>query len=241
MTTLYPLALIPQVTISEGRAQLPLSPGSDAEYAGPTEAINAWAEQGASWVHVVDLDAQAGNTGNYSAIAKAHRVHVQLSAGVTDEKSFEAARHAKPSRIIVDPTDLTWTQNALGHHADLIAVALDIRQPAVFDLRPTLDDAGCKRYVVRDIAGHHHRWRHDDRHLLKEFCDATSSAVVADGNIAHLDDLHELHELVPDGLDGIILGDPLYDGRFTYAEAEAAGADRFDMFFWGPPDPSSNW
>ena len=241
MTTLYPLALIPQVTISEGQAQLPLSLGSDPEFAGPTEAINAWAEQGASWVHVVDEDARAGNTGNYAAIAKAHKVHVQLAAGVGGEAAYEAALHAKPSRVVIEPTDLTWTQNVLSQHADRVAVALDIRQPAVFDLRPTLDDAGCKRYLVSDVASHHLRWRHEDRHLLKEFCDQTSAAVVADGNIKHLDDLHELHELVPDGLDGIILGAPLYDGGFTYAEAVAAGANRFDMFYWGPPDPSSSW
>ena len=76
-----------------------------------------------------------------------------------------------------------------------------------------------------------------DRHLLKEFCEQTDSRVVADGGIAHLDDLHELHELVPDGLDGIILNAPLYNGAFMYAEAVAAGANRFDMFFWGPPQP----
>jgi hypothetical protein len=43
--------------------------------------------------------------------------------------------------------------------------------------------------------------------------------------------------LVGEGLDGIILNQPLYDGSFMYAEAVAAGADRFDMFFWGPPQP----
>jgi phosphoribosylformimino-5-aminoimidazole carboxamide ribonucleotide (ProFAR) isomerase len=83
----------------------------------------------------------------------------------------------------------------------------------------------------------HHHWKHEDRHLLREFCEQTSSAVMANGGIAHLDDLHELHELVPVGLDGIILDQPLYDGAFTFAEAVAAGADRFDMFFWGPPQP----
>jgi hypothetical protein len=36
-------------------------------------------------------------------------------------------------------------------------------------------------------------------------------------------------------LDGIILDEALYDGAFTYTEAVAAGADRFDMFYWGPP------
>jgi len=59
---------------------------------------------------------------------------------------------------------------------------------------------------------------------------------MAFGGVAHLGDLHALHELVPHGLDGIIIGDALYDGAFAYSEAVAAGADRFDLFYWGPPE-----
>lgn len=237
---LYPLALLPQVTISQGRAQFPLSPGAAAEYGAPHEVIAAFVEQGAAWVHVVDEDAMAGDTRNYADLAKATGAHVQLAAGIASAAALDAAMAARPSRVVVDPSDLTWVQNALGKHADLLAVELDIRAHDVFDVRPTLDDAGCTRYVVRDQASHQH-WRHGDRHLLREFCEQTDSAIMADGGITRLDDLHELHELVPDGLDGIILNAPLYDGGFLYAEAVAAGADRFDMFFWGPPDPNSSW
>jgi phosphoribosylformimino-5-aminoimidazole carboxamide ribonucleotide (ProFAR) isomerase len=230
---LYPLALLPQVTVSQGQAQLPYVPGTDPEYGTPEQAIAAWAEQGAAWVHVVDTD--PGDT-HYAAIARATGAHVQLASSIDSQATLEAALHAKPSRIVIEPTDLIWTQNALAAHGDLLAVGMDIREPDVFDVRVTLDQAGCTRYVVRDVATHHH-WRHGDRHLLKEFCEQTDSKVVADGGIAHLDDLHELHELVPDGLDGIILNAPLYNGAFMYAEAVAAGANRFDMFFWGPPQP----
>lgn len=231
--SLYPLALLPQVTVTEGTAQLPFVPGTDPQYGTPEQAIAAWAEQGAAWVHVVDND--PGDT-NYTSIARATGAHVQLASQIAGEAALRAAMAAKPSRIVIEPTDLTWTQNALGAHGDLLVVALDIRRPDAIALATTLDQAGCSRYVVSDIA-EHHRWRHDDRHLLKEFCDATDAHVIADGGIKNLDDLHELHELVPDGLDGIILDAPLYDGAFMYAEAVAAGADRFDMFFWGPPQP----
>ena len=231
--TLYPLALLPQVTVTEGSAQLPFVPGTDPQYGTPEQAIAAWVEQGAAWVHVVDND--PGDR-HYAAIARATGAHVQLASQIANEAALQSAMAAKPSRIVIEPTDLTWTQNALEAHGDLLAVSLDIRRPDVLDVATTLDQAGCKRYVVRDIA-EHHRWRHDDRHLLKEFCEGTDSKVIADGGVKNLDDLHELHELVPDGLDGIILSDPLYDGSFMYAEAVAAGADRFDMFFWGPPQP----
>lgn len=238
--SLYPLALLPQVTISGGQAQFPLVPGTDPEYGTADKVIAAWVEQGAAWVHVVDQDAASGNTGNYADLAEATGAHVQLAANITSQEALQAAMAAKPSRIVIEPSDLTWTQNALGAHPDLLAVGLDIRAANVFDLRPTLDEAGCTRYVVHDVATHHH-WRHDDRHLLQEFCEQTDSKVVANGGVHRLEDLHTLHELVPSGLDGIILNTPLYDGSFMYSEAVAAGADRFDMFFWGPPDPNSSW
>ena len=40
---------------------------------------------------------------------------------------------------------------------------------------------------------------------------------------------------MPHGLDSIVIDEGLYDGEFTYSEALAAGADRFDMFVWAPP------
>jgi phosphoribosylformimino-5-aminoimidazole carboxamide ribonucleotide (ProFAR) isomerase len=234
--SLYPLCLLPQITVSNGEAQLPLSPGSEPQYAPVDEVITAFVEQGAAWVHVADQDAAEGRGHNYSAIARSTGTHVQLSAHIHDQRGLDAALQAEPSRIVIEAEDLTWTQNALAAHGELLAVGLDIRKQGVFDVRVTLDQAGCTRYVVRDQAGHHH-WRHGDRHLLREFCEQTSTPVMATGGVGNLDDLHELHELVPVGLDGIILNTALYNGAFTYAEAVAAGADRFDMFFWGPPQP----
>ena len=81
---------------------------------------------------------------------------------------------AKPTRIVIEAEDLTWTQNVLAAHGDLLAVGLDIRKPGVFDVRVTLDQAGASRYVVRDMATHH-LWHHEDRHLLAEFCEQTSN------------------------------------------------------------------
>lgn len=59
------------------------------------------------------------------------------------------------------------------------------------------------------------------------------------GSVRHLNDLRELHELVPKGLDGVIIGDALDNGSFNFAEAQAAAADRFDLYHWGPPNPEA--
>ena len=114
-------------------------------------------------------------------------------------------------------------------------MGLDIRQTDVLDVAGRLQAAGCSRFVVSDRAEADH-WKRDDEHLLTTFCTRISRPVMARGGIAHLSDLHALHELVPHGLDGIIIDDALYDGAFAYSEAMAASADRFDLFYWGPPE-----
>lgn len=230
----YPLALLPVVTIAEGHARLaPAGYGESTQTGTVAQAIASWVHQGAAWVHVVDQDAVDGKSANHHHIVSGG-AHLQYSGVVHDDATLADALATGASRIVIDATDLDWAAVAVQTHGDRVAVGLDIRQPDVFDIGAQLEQAGCQRFVVTDAA-HAHHWKHGDRHLLAEFCDMTRRPVMARGGIGHLGDLHALHELVPNGLDGIILDDALYDGAFTYAEAVAAGADRFDMFFWGPP------
>jgi phosphoribosyl isomerase A len=230
----YPLVLLPVVTISQGRARLaPPGYGASTEHGTPAQAISSWVGQGAPWVHVVDQDAVDGHAGNHQHIVSSG-AHLQYSGAVRDDASLAGALATGASRVVIDASDLEWASAVVAAQGQRVAVGLDIRDPEVFDVAAHLERAGCHRFVVTDLAEAHH-WRHGDRHLLEDFCSATTRPVMARGGIGHLNDLHALHELVPHGLDGIILDDALYDGAFTYTEAVAAGADRFDMFYWGPP------
>jgi phosphoribosylformimino-5-aminoimidazole carboxamide ribonucleotide (ProFAR) isomerase len=230
----YPLALLPVVTISGGQARLaPRGYGASSESGTPPQAISSWVGQGAAWIHVVDQDAIDGQAANHQHIVSGG-AHLQYSGVVHDPESLTAALATGASRVVIDAADLDWASIAVREQGDRVAVGLDIRQADVFDLASHLERAGCRRFVVTDRAESHH-WKHGDRHLLSEFCSNTNVPVMARGGIGHLGDLHALHEIVPLGLDGIILDNALYDGAFTYTEAVAAGADRFDMFYWGPP------
>jgi phosphoribosylformimino-5-aminoimidazole carboxamide ribonucleotide (ProFAR) isomerase len=230
----YPLALLPVVTIAGGQARLaPRGYGASTDLGTPAQAIASWVNQGAPWIQVVDQDALDGKAASHHHIVSS-AAHLQYSGVVRDEPSLFTALATGASRVVIDATDLEWASGAVREQGERVAVGLDIRQPDVFDVAAHLERAGCRRFVVTDHAEAHH-WKHGDRHLLGEFCAGTNRPVMARGGIAHLSDLHALHELVPNGLDGIILDDALYDGAFSYTEAVAAGADRFDMFFWGPP------
>ena len=231
----YPLALLPVVTLSGSQTRLPPHGyGVSAGQGSPAQAIAGWVNQGAAWIHVVDQDAIDGVAANHQHIVSSG-AHLQYSGAVHDDATLTAALATGASRVVIDATDLDWALTVVGSRSERIAVGLDIRTPDVVDVAGQLQSAGCSRFVVTDKAESHH-WKHDDRHLLGEFCSRISRPVMARGGIAHLSDLHALHELVPHGLDGIIIDDALYDGSFAYSEAVAAGADRFDMFYWGPPE-----
>ena len=229
----YPLALLPTVTVHDARARLaPKGFGASESSGSLDQAVSSWVAKGAAWVHIVDGDAIDGRApvGHLGGGA-----HLQYSGAVRDDASLAHAMTLRASRVVIESDDLDWALSAVRSHGDVVAVGLDIRQPEVFDTVSQLERGGCRRLVVTDRAEAHH-WRHGDRHLLQELCAQTNVPVMARGGIAHLGDLHALHELVPQGLDGIIIDDALYDGAFNYTEAVAAGADRFDMFYWGPPE-----
>jgi len=228
----HPLALMPVVTISGG--QVPLAPdayGVSRGQGSVPQAIGSWATQGASWVHVTDGDAGAHPRPHLTRLG----AHVQYSGGINDDASLAAALATGAPRVVVESDDLAWVASALASHGQRVVVGLDVRAPDVVDTALDLQRQGCERFLVTDRAESHH-WRHGDRHLLQELVTRTNRPVVIRGGIQHISDLHELMELVPHGLDGILLDDALYGGAFTYAEAVAACEDRFDLFYWGPAE-----
>lgn len=234
----FPLALMPIVRVSNGQAQLPPPGGMvlDATYASPAEVAQAWIEQGATWLHVIDMDAVAGSGDNLAALTGIRGVHFQIQGGIHSDDRLAAALRTGANRVVVDYLDAAWVTTAIAEHGDKVAVGLDIHEPELMGRLSEMEAVGAARYVVTD-SGRHSHWTHEDRVALREFCQSTPRPVLAEGGINHLDDLHELHELVPEGLEGILIGTALYDGAFSLAEAAAASADRFDLFFWGPPQP----
>jgi phosphoribosylformimino-5-aminoimidazole carboxamide ribonucleotide (ProFAR) isomerase len=188
----YPLALLPVVTVSGGQARLaPDAYGVSTKTGTPAQAIASWANQGAAWIHVVDQDAVDG-TGHHREHMVRSAAHLQYSGGVRDDASLTAALATGASRIVIEPDDLEWASAAVAAHGDRLAVAIDIRQPSAGDDALVLRSVGALRFVVTDNA-HEHHWKHEDRHLLEEFCARVHRPVMARAGIRHLSDLHALH------------------------------------------------
>ena len=249
-------ALLPAVDVSQGQAVRLVQgkAGSEKSYGSPLDAARAWVNQGAEWIHLVDLDAAFGTGSNAELIA--HVVHqvrdsvqVELSGGIRDSASLAAALGTGCTRVNLGTAALEnpeWTAQVIGEYGDRIAVGLDVKGHTlaargwtteggdIFEAIGRLDAAGCARYVVTDV--HKDGTMHGPNiHLLKEVTSATRTPVIASGGIARLEDLHKLTELK--GIEGAIIGKALYEGAFTLAEAIVATEARYDPYQWGPPTP----
>jgi phosphoribosyl isomerase A len=238
------LELLPAVDVAGGRAVRLVqgAAGTETGYGDPLDAAADWARQGAEWLHLVDLDAAFGRGENTdvlrAVIEQVPGVRVELSGGIRDDASLDRALTSGATRVNLGTAaleDPEWTRRAIAAHGDRIAVGLDVRGTTLAargwtrdggDLWAVLDrleDAGCPRYVVTDVtkdgtlAG-------PNLELLRAVLDRTGKPVVASGGVATLDDLRALAGLVPQGLEGAIVGKALYAGAFTLVEALEAVA-----------------
>ena len=93
----------------------------------------------------------------------------------------------------------------------------------VWKVLERLNEAGCARYVVTDVA-RDGMMQGPNIDLLRAVCERTDAPVVASGGVSSIDDIRALRELTSIGLEGAIIGKALYAGAFTLEEAlKAAG------------------
>ncbi|MGO4534016.1 bifunctional 1-(5-phosphoribosyl)-5-((5-phosphoribosylamino)methylideneamino)imidazole-4-carboxamide isomerase/phosphoribosylanthranilate isomerase PriA [Leifsonia sp. 2MCAF36] len=234
-----PLVLLPAVDVADGKAVRLTQgeAGSETSYGDPVDAAAEWAEAGAEWIHLVDLDAAFGRGENRSllkrVIRQVHGVSIELSGGIRDDASLEQALEAGATRVNLGTAALEnpeWAASAISNYGEAIAVGLDVRGTTLaargwtreggdlWEVLDRLEDAGCARYVVTDVTKDG-TLRGPNLDLLRQVLDRTERPVVASGGISNLDDIAALRELVPLGLEGAIVGKALYAGAFTLPEA----------------------
>jgi 1-(5-phosphoribosyl)-5-[(5-phosphoribosylamino)methylideneamino] imidazole-4-carboxamide isomerase/N-(5'phosphoribosyl)anthranilate isomerase len=232
------LELLPAVDIAGGQAvQLVQGvAGSEKRFGDPVEAALRWQEAGAEWIHLVDLDAAFGRGDNRDLLATIVGrldIHVEMSGGIRDDESLEAAMKAGCRRVNIGTAALEqpeWCASAIASHGDRIAIGLDVRGRTLaargwtrdggdlYDVLARLDAEGCARYVVTDV-NKDGMLQGPNLDLLRSVCGETDRPVVASGGITELADLEALMGLVSDGVEGAIIGTALYEGRFTLTDA----------------------
>lgn len=232
------LELLPAVDVVDGQAvQLQQGvAGSGWQFGAPLEAARRWQEDGAQWLHLVDLDAAFGRGSNHELLASivgALDIDVELSGGIRDSETLERALATGCRRVNIGTAALEqpeWTAAAIAEHGDRVAIGLDVRGTTLAargwtreggDLWGTLarlDSEGCARYVVTDVAKDG-MLAGPNVELLRQVCARTDRPVVASGGVSTLADIEALRALVPAGVEGAIIGSALYQGAFTLPQA----------------------
>ncbi len=233
------LELLPAVDVAAGKAVRLTQgeAGSETDYGDPVEAAMQWIDAGAEWIHLVDLDAAFGRGENRAIIREvvsaASSVKIELSGGIRDDASLEAALEAGATRVNLGTAaleDPEWTSKVIARFGDAVAVGLDVRGTTLaargwtkeggdlFEVLARLEADGCARYVVTDVTKDG-TLKGPNIELLREVMARTEKPVVASGGISSLQDITDLRELVGLGLEGAILGKSLYAGKFSLEQA----------------------
>ncbi len=234
------MILYPAIDIRGGRCVRLIEGDFDRETtydSDPSLAARRWAEAGAEWLHVVDLDgAVAGRPINVTTVAQiraAVDVPIQLGGGLRQLTDLEDAFSAGVDRAILGTVALRDPELVIGAVArwgDRIAIALDARDGRLatdgwlgqtdtraVEVAQRLARSRVRHFVYTDI-------RRDGTLAgpnlpgLSELIEKVDAAVIASGGIASLDDLKAVATA---GAAGAIVGRALYDGRIDLAEAVA--------------------
>ena len=209
--------------------------------ADPTDAARRWADAGAAWLHVVDLDgAVVGEPVNLEAIRRirhAVSIPIQLGGGLRLPEHLAAAFDLGIERAIVGTAalaDPALVADAVESYGDRIAVALDARDGRLAaqgwleqtDALATeaalrLRTAGVATFVATDIA-RDGTLAGPNLASLGELVELLGQGVIASGGVGSVADLRAVAGV---GVDGVVVGRALYDGRVDLAAAIAVATE----------------
>ena len=238
------MILYPAIDIRGGKAVRLLQGDYERETtydADPVDAARRWAEEGAEFLHVVDLDgAKAGepqNLDHVRRIAAAVDCPIQVGGGLRDPESVAAVLEAGAQRVVIGTAalrDPEFLDAALSTHGDRVVVSVDTRGGKVFLSGWTetsdvdspaavadLSDRGVQRFLCTaiEVDGTMEGPAVDQ---LNEIAAATSGQVIASGGVGDLAHLERLASEAAANMEGAIVGRALYERKFTVAEALAA-------------------
>ncbi|URD52271.1 1-(5-phosphoribosyl)-5-[(5-phosphoribosylamino)methylideneamino]imidazole-4-carboxamide isomerase [Chroococcidiopsis sp. CCNUC1] len=252
--------LFPAIDLLEGRC-VRLYQGdydrSQVFHDNPADVAQQWTSQGATWLHVVDLDgAKAGKPVNLEAIAaivEAVSVPIQVGGGLRDRASVAQLLELGVQRVILGTVAVEQPQlvaSLCQEFPGRIVVGIDARNGKVAtrgwletsevlaaDLAQRMQQLGAAAIIYTDI--------HRDGTLagpnldaLRELATSLSIPVIASGGVSSVTDLLSLLALEPLGVTGAIVGRALYTGDISLKQAiQAVGQGRWQDI---PPDLGSS-
>jgi len=237
--------LYPAIDIRGGQAVRLMQGDYDRETtydADPADAARRWADDGAEFLHVVDLDgAKAGSPQNLGAvrrIAASVGCPIQVGGGLRDDASIAAALEAGAARVVIGTAALRdpgFLDRVVDAHGESVVVSLDARGGEVSlegwtegggrqatDVAAELAARGVPRFLFTSIEVDGTMEGPAIDELNAVAAESPEARVIASGGVGNLSDLELLARVAAPNVEGAIVGRALYEGCFSVAEGIAA-------------------
>jgi phosphoribosylformimino-5-aminoimidazole carboxamide ribotide isomerase len=212
--------------------------GSETRYGSDPEAVAShWESEGASMLHVVDLDAAFGEPPQRALVGRIVRrvsIPVQVGGGIRTLEDFLGLRDAGAARLVfgtVAAENPEIVTRALEEDGDRVVIGVDVRNGKVA-VRGWTEGSGADPLALG------RKWARDgvagfvytevvrdgvmtglDLEATARFARAAGGRVIASGGVGSLDHLRALKTIASAGIEGVIVGRALYERAFTLAEA----------------------
>ena len=198
----------------------------------PVEAARQWQNQGANWIHVVDLDgAKSGIPGNIDTIMRiraAVNINIQVGGGIRNDETVEKYLKGGINRIIFGSAaieSLPLIENTINiYGSQRVAVGVDMRKNQVAiqgwtktsnvvldKMLSKLEDIGVKTIIYTDIS-RDGMMKGPNIDGLEKVLSFGDFSVIASGGISTMADFDMLVPFKEQGLEGAIIGKALYSG-----------------------------
>jgi phosphoribosylformimino-5-aminoimidazole carboxamide ribotide isomerase len=234
------MLIIPAIDLKDGRCVRLFQGEMDKEtiyFENPVEAARHWLAEGATFIHVVDLngavEGRPVHTKEVEAICQIG-LSVELGGGLRSIESVEAALNVGVSRVVVGTAayhDAEFLRTLCKNFPGKIVVGIDARQGKVavkgwkettsmdaVELAKRCEQDGASRIIYTDVSRDGTGEGVNIDETLK-IARSVKIPIIASGGVASLDDIRLLIPLEKEGVEGVIVGKALYSGAFTLEQA----------------------
>jgi len=235
------MLVIPAIDLKSGRCVRLLQGSFEQETVygdNPAAMGKRWADAGAEWIHLVDLDGSVGqrpvNQEAILAIRKSVSVKLELGGGIRDLQTITFYIEHGIDRIILGTAahkNPDLVKEATDRFPGQVAVGLDARGTEVMvegwteKTNQNLVDLA-RRYEKMDVAALIYTDINRDGmrtgpniERTRELARAVNIPIIASGGVNNLEDIKNLLPLSAENVIGVITGKALYEGSLDYAEA----------------------
>jgi phosphoribosylformimino-5-aminoimidazole carboxamide ribotide isomerase len=243
-----PMIIIPAIDLRGGRCVRLAqgSPSAETVYSeNPIHIAKKFVEAGAEILHIVNLDGalNQNDSANLKALERLLpevNVPIQFGGGVRSVDDVRRLDELGATRIVIGTTaieDQVLLQHIIDEFGSTIVVGIDARDGMVatrgwqkvtdisaVDFAQKVAAMGVERIVYTDIS-RDGMLSGINLDATQEIAEVSGLKVTASGGVASLDDIYDLKDIEGSGVDSVIVGKALYEGKFTLEEALDAAAD----------------